>query len=128
MGGAWLGFVVGWQGGHVTAGSAQPSAPSVHVESGYEIAIMIIIIPIGLIIRLITCCIDACYKKAAERRARREEERLAAEQDHVQTTVTVVQGAEAPSMPSVAPSYPPPPYSASDPVYKANERTPLMDK
>ena len=94
--------------------------------------ITVIIIPIGLIVRLITMCINACYEKAAERRARREEERLAAEpQERAQTAtvVTVVQGAtEAPSRPSVVPSCPPPPYSASDPAHEANETSPLIHK
>ena len=83
---------------------------------------MIIIIPIGLIVRLITCCIDACYEKAAERRARREAERLIAEQEPTHTTVTVVHGAPAATPSTVPPTAPPPPYSA------ASESSPLLNK
>ena len=52
---------------------------------------MLVVIPVDLIIRSVTCCIDACYQKAAERRARREAERLIAEEQerHVATASNV---------------------------------------
>ena len=68
---------------------------------------MIIIIPIGLIIRLITCCVDACHEKAAERRARREEERLAAEEERARAAS---------------------PHSSTDSEDETNESAPFMDK
>ena len=82
---------------------------------------MIIIIPIGLIVRLVTCCINACYEKAAERRARREEERLIAEQECAQTVYVV---SDAPTAPA-----PPPPYSARPHQdHVATESSPLLYK
>ena len=66
---------------------------------------VIVFIPIGLIVRLVICCIDACYQKAAERRARGEAEQLiAAEQERAASTTVTVESTAPSGNASATPS------------------------
>ena len=81
--------------------------------------IRIIIIPIGLIVRLVTCCINACGNEVAERRARRE--RLIAKRERARTVHVVRDAPTAPARP--------PPYSARPHQdHVSTESSPLLYK